>query len=66
MVRVRTSPKACKSSVLKVERLSEALRGVVSASIDFGRSLITVNYLPALVGLREIREVLFGPVQKHR
>ena len=44
---------------IRVERLSEALQGVVSASIDFEKSLITVNYLPALVGQREIRAALF-------
>jgi len=43
---------------IKVERLSEALQGVVSASIDFGRSLITVDYLPALLSTTEIREAL--------
>ncbi len=45
---------------VKVETLSAALPGVVSTSIDFGKSLITVDYLPAFVGTNEIRDALFA------
>lgn len=50
---------------VKVEGLSEELQGIVSASIDFGRSLITVDYLPAVVGTNEIREALLGQGVPH-
>ncbi len=44
----------------KVERLSQELQGVVFASINFVRSVITVDYVPALVGPHEILDALLG------
>jgi Cu+-exporting ATPase len=44
----------------RVERLSENLEGVISASIDFATSRIAVDYLPGFVGSKEIREVVLG------
>lgn len=40
----------------KLKRLSGKLEGIVSASINFGTSRITVDYLPGLISPKEIRE----------
>jgi len=50
---------------IKVDRLSKELRGVISASIDFVRSVIAVDYLPALVQPHEIRNILLGRGRRH-
>lgn len=44
----------------RVERLGKELEGVVFASINFVRSVITVDYVPALVRPHEILDALMG------
>ncbi len=44
----------------RVERLSENLEGVISASIDLAASRIAVDYLPEVVDSKEIREAVLG------
>lgn len=44
----------------RVERLSENLEGVISASIDFATSRIAVDYLPGVVDSKEIRQAVLG------
>lgn len=44
----------------RVERLGKELHGVVSASIDFVRSVIAVDYVPALVRPHEILDALMS------
>lgn len=43
---------------VKVAMLSEKVEGIVSASVDFASSRIVVDYLPNLVGPKEIREAV--------
>ena len=50
---------------IKADRLSEQLRGILSASIDFVRSVIAVDYLPALVQPHEIRGALLGATRRY-
>ena len=49
----------------KVDRLAKELQGVLSASIDFGKCLITVDYMPALTRPNEIQNVLLGRKRSH-
>ncbi|MBI2350706.1 MAG: hypothetical protein HYV00_04380 [Deltaproteobacteria bacterium] len=45
---------------VKVENLSRKLDGVISASISFEHSRITVDYLPGVISAREVREAVLG------
>jgi hypothetical protein len=49
----------------KVDRLTKELRGVMCASIDFGKCLITVDYMPAVIRPNEIRNALLGRKRPH-
>ena len=49
----------------RVERLGKELQGVLLASIDFVRSMIVVDYVPALVRPHEILDALMGEGNRH-
>ena len=51
--------------ISKVDRLSKELPGVIDAAIDFGKSIIAVNYVPALVRPSEIQGALLGHRRSH-
>jgi len=44
----------------KIARLSKGLPGVIDAAIDFGKSLISVTYMPDLLRPSAIHEALLG------
>lgn len=43
---------------IKVENLSRKLDGVISASISFEHSRITLDYLPGVISAKEVREAV--------
>ena len=49
----------------RVQRLGKELQGVVFASIDFVRSVIAVDYVPALVRPDEILDMLISKGSRH-
>lgn len=44
----------------KIKALTESMQGIVSASVSFQASRITVDYIPTLISLKEIREAVVG------
>lgn len=51
----------------KIRGLPEKLQGIISASVSFQGSRITVDYLPGLITPTEIREAVigWGPLHSH-
>jgi hypothetical protein len=49
----------------KLDRLTKELRGVMCASIDFRKCLITVDYMPAVIRPNEIQNALLGRKRFH-
>lgn len=44
----------------KIKGISENVQGIISASVSFQTSRITVDYFPHLISLKEIRETVIG------